>query len=62
MLPDNCSFCQGKLVEKNTEVEVKKADGESVSLRVPAYVCETCGEVYYKPEVSRQLDRIAYSR
>ncbi|WP_129597743.1 YgiT-type zinc finger protein [Methanohalophilus profundi] len=43
-------------------MEVKKADSESVSLRVPAYVCDTCGEVYYTPEVSRKLDRIAYSR
>jgi len=49
------------LVYKNTEVEIQKADGKRVSLRVPAYVCDTCGEAYYKPEVSRKLDRIAYS-
>jgi YgiT-type zinc finger domain-containing protein len=62
MLPDSCNFCQGKLVYKNTEVEIQKADGKRVSLRVPAYVCDTCGEAYYTPEVSRKLDRIAYSR
>jgi len=50
------------LIEKDTDVEIQKADGKRVSLRVPAYVCDTCGEVYYTPEVSRKLDRIAYSR
>ncbi|WP_158599150.1 YgiT-type zinc finger protein [Methanohalophilus sp. RSK] len=33
-----------------------------MSLRVSAYVCDTCGEAYYTPEGSRKLDRIAYSR
>jgi YgiT-type zinc finger domain-containing protein len=62
MIPENCSFCQGKLVWKNTDVEVWKADGERAVVEVAAYVCDKCGETYYTPEVSRQLDRIANSR
>ena len=61
MIPDSCSFCQGKLVWKNTDVEVRKADGKRVVVEVVAYVCDSCGEAYYTPEVSRKLDRIAYS-
>ncbi|ADE35608.1 YgiT-type zinc finger protein [Methanohalophilus mahii] len=62
MIPDSCSFCQGKLVWKNTDVAIQKADSERVVVEVAAYVCDTCREVYYTPEVSRQLDRIAYSK
>lgn len=50
------------MVWKNTDVEVWKADGERAVVEVAAYVCDKCGETYYTPEVSRQLDRIANSR
>jgi len=58
MKPERCSFCKGTLYEGKTDfvVKVKK---EVVSItNVPAYICNHCGEAFYKPEVSRKIDQI----
>jgi len=58
MIPDVCSFCEGKL-QKNKADFIVKAGNEIISINnVPAYICDNCGEVYYKPQVSRKIDKI----
>ena len=52
MIPDKCSFCEGKL-QKNKADFIVNAGNEIISINnVPAYICDNCGEVNYKPQVS----------
>jgi len=58
MIPDQCSFCRGKLVKGKTEF-IARAGHEVVVIKdVPAFVCEQCGEAYFDIEISRKIDDI----
>ncbi len=58
MIPDQCSFCRGKLVKGKTEF-IARAGNEVVVMKdVPAFVCEQCGEAYFDMEISRKIDDI----
>ncbi len=58
MIPDKCSFCEGHLHRKKTDFLVKVA-GKIISINnVPAYICDNCGEAYYEPQESRNIDKI----
>ncbi len=58
MIPDKCSFCKGDLVEGKTDFVVK-VKNEIISInKVPAYICDNCGESYYKPDISKKIDKI----
>jgi YgiT-type zinc finger domain-containing protein len=50
-----CAICHGALEEKMVTFTAW-AEGQLVVIeRVPALVCEACGETYYTPEV---VDRV----
>lgn len=58
MLPiDKCLFCEGKLSQK-TVTEIIKNDGDTVSLKVSALVCDNCGERYYDLETMKKFELI----
>jgi len=58
MLPSNCSFCNGKLLEGKTDYIVKIRN-ELISINnVPAYICENCEESYINPQTSKKIDSI----
>lgn len=55
---DHCALCNGKLEEGTTEF-MARASGEVVIInKVPALVCEQCGEAYYTVEISRKIDAV----
>jgi len=55
---DRCALCNGKLEEGTTEF-MARASGEVVIInKVPALVCEQCGEAYYTVEISRKIDAV----
>ncbi len=58
MMPDKCSFCKGKLVKGKTEFVVKVGDKVLAIKDVSAYICEECGEAYYTPNISKQIDEL----
>ena len=58
MMPDKCSFCKGKLVKGKTEFIVKVGDKVLAIKDVSAYICEECGEAYYTPHISKQIDEL----
>lgn len=58
MIPDQCSFCRGKLVKGKTEFIARAANEVVVIKGVPAFVCEQCGEAYFNLEISRKIDDI----
>lgn len=56
MIPNQCSFCRGKLVHSKTEC-IARAGNEVVVMKdVPAFVCEQCKEAYFDREISRKID------
>ncbi len=56
--PDTCSFCRGKLQQKETEFVARVNDKVIVIKDIPAHVCENCDEAYFEPDTSRKIDVI----
>ncbi len=58
MIPDQCSFCRGKLAKGKTEFIARAGNEVVVIKEVPAFVCEQCGEAYFEMEISRKIDHV----
>jgi len=56
--PDSCSFCHGHLKEGITEFLAKTGQSIVSIKNVPAYICNSCGEAFYSPDVSRKIDKV----
>ncbi len=56
--PEICSFCKGKLKYGTTEFIVKVEKSIITIKDVPALICENCGEAYYEPIVSKNIDKV----
>ena len=58
-----CHFCGGEVLEKRIAVDYRWGD-ELIAIieRVPAGVCDVCGEQYFKAEVVKEMERIARSK
>jgi len=56
--PDRCSFCKGTLKKGKTEFTIKSGNSIVSVKNVPAFICENCGEAYYKPDISRRIDKV----
>jgi len=57
-----CHFCGGEVLEKRVTVDYRWGE-ELVAIieNVPAGVCQTCGEQYFKAEVIKEMERLASS-
>lgn len=54
----DCCFCAGKILEGRHNFMARVGD-EIVAIKdVPSLICDTCGEVEYTLEVSREIDAI----
>ena len=56
-----CYFCKGKIEEKYVTVDYRWGDSLTVIEKVPAGVCEQCGERYYDAKIAREMEQIALS-
>jgi YgiT-type zinc finger domain-containing protein len=54
----DCCRCAGKMHEGRHDFMARVADEIIVIKEVPALICDTCGEVEYTLEVSREIDVI----
>lgn len=51
-----CVLCDGELIEGMTDFIVQ-VDGDIIKItKVPALICEDCGEKYHSPETSKKID------
>jgi YgiT-type zinc finger domain-containing protein len=50
--------CAGKMREGRHDFMARVGDEIIVIKDVPAFICNTCGEIEYALEVSREIDRI----
>jgi len=57
-----CHFCGGEVLEKRITIDHRWGDKlMAIIENVPAGVCQTCGEQYFKAEVVKEIERIASS-
>ena len=54
----DCCCCAGKMREGRHDFMARVGDEIVVIKDVPALICDTCGEVEYTLEVSREIDVI----
>lgn len=60
---NHCQLCGGRVTERVVVVDYHwDADLVAIIQHVPAGVCETCGERYFKSAVVKALERTAHSR
>lgn len=57
---DRCDFCfEGKLRLRQVREYYRARKSLVVIEKVPAYVCDKCGERYYEAHVAKQMRRLA---
>jgi len=57
---DRCDLCfDGRLRSRQVREYYRFGKGLVVLERVPAYVCENCGERYYAAEVAKRMRQLA---
>lgn len=54
-----CVFCRGRVAPRKVTFDARVGDRLVIIKDVPAEVCIQCGERYFAPEVSRQIDELA---
>ncbi len=57
-----CHFCGGEVREERITVDYRWGE-ELVAVieNVPTGVCQACGEQYFKPEVVKEMEKVAHS-
>ena len=55
----DCSFCGGKVDEKNITVDYRWKGELLIIKGVPAGVCHQCGEQYFRGNVAEEMERLA---
>jgi YgiT-type zinc finger domain-containing protein len=58
LIPDTCVCGRGRLRPGITEYVTKVEDSVLVIKKVPALICDLCGESYLTPEASREIDKM----
>jgi YgiT-type zinc finger domain-containing protein len=57
---DRCDFClEGRLRSQQVREYYRAGKGLVVIEKVPAYVCDKCGERYYDASVAKQMRELA---
>ena len=57
---DRCDFCsEGRLKSQQVREYYRAGKGLVVIEKVPAYVCDKCGERYYEASIAKQMRQLA---
>jgi YgiT-type zinc finger domain-containing protein len=57
-----CYFCKGKVEQQKVNVDFRWGRKLKVIEKVPAGVCQQCGEKYFQAAVYKAMERLATSR
>ena len=57
-----CYFCKGRVVQKKVDVDFHWGRKLKVIKKVPAGVCQQCGEQYFQATVYKAMEKLAASR
>ena len=56
---DRCEFCDGNIEQRVVQARFRYKSQIIYIDRVPAWVCERCGEQYFDAPVYKQMEKIA---
>jgi YgiT-type zinc finger domain-containing protein len=57
--PSKCFQCQGTVIEQDVNLVYPRSDGPPRLVnRVPAGVCDSCGEQYLRPETAEIIEKL----
>ena len=57
-----CLVCHWEMMKKKVTVDLRIGDNLFIVERVPASVCNHCGERVFTPEITRKLQALAKQR
>ncbi len=57
-----CYFCKGRVVQAKVNVDFRWGRKLKVIEKVPAGVCQQCGEKYFDSTVYKAMEKLAASR
>ena len=57
-----CYFCKGKVIQTKTKVDFRWGQKLKVIEKVPAGVCQQCGEKYFESTIYKAMEKLAASR
>ena len=57
-----CLVCHWEIMKKKVTVDLRIGDNLFIVERVPASVCNHCGERVFTPEITRKLQALAKQR
>lgn len=57
-----CYFCKGRVVQEKVNVDFRWGRKLKVIEKVPAGVCQQCGEQYFQAEGYKAMEKLATSR
>lgn len=57
-----CYFCKGKVIQQKVRVDFRWGRKLKVIERVPARVCQQCGEKYFQSAVYKAMEKLVASR
>jgi YgiT-type zinc finger domain-containing protein len=57
-----CYFCKGRVVQEKIDVDFRRGRKLKVIEKVPAGVCQQCGEQYFEAAVYKAMEKLATSR
>lgn len=59
-MSETCSFCQGDM-HQELVTYTQAYEGKFIVIEnVPAWVCGQCGEIYYEPEIVKQIQAVIW--
>lgn len=58
---EDCYYCGGDVLEREVDVDFRWGGRLFIIERVPAGVCQQCGEKFFTASVSEDLDRLVKS-
>lgn len=58
----DCSFCGGEVREELVELDYRYKGKLYIFRKVPAGVCQQCGEMYLKAEIARTIEKDIQTR
>jgi YgiT-type zinc finger domain-containing protein len=57
-----CYFCKGRVVQEKIDVDFRWGRKLKVIEKVPAGVCQQCGEQYFEAAVYKAMEKLVTSR
>ena len=56
-----CMYCKGNMVHSTAPIQIDRKDYHITFEKIPAWVCEQCGEAYFEPNEVDTIQKVIQS-